>query len=84
MGLIRRYVSFRAEGTGEGLGRVLVEGVCDARCDPMQVAMARSQQLTKCSRVRLAVEPAFAIACSGARQKTRRTIRELALMQGNR
>ena len=71
--MIKRYIHFRAEGSGEHV-RCTVEGLCDAACDPMQVAMARSHDLTRCSRVKLTVSPAFEVMVSGSRQKDRRAI----------
>lgn len=72
--MIKRYVHYLARGTGDGLC-VVEDGLCDASCDPMQVAMTRCRALTQCKRVVLTVEPAFSLACSGARHKTRRSIR---------
>lgn len=67
--MVKRYVRFRAEGTGEDVGVVTVEGLCDALRDPMAVAMARSALLRRCQRVRLRTEPAFEVLCSGQRER---------------
>lgn len=56
------------------MGRVLTDGLCDAACDPMQAAMARCRDLTRCSRVKLTVEPAFNIFCCGTRRRFRKNI----------
>ena len=60
---------FRAVGTGDDVGMVTVEGLCDALRDPMAVAMARSVELRRCQRVRLRTEPAFEVMCSGQRER---------------
>lgn len=67
--MVKRYVRFRAVGTGEDVGVVTVEGLCDAMRDPMAVAMARSVELRRCQRVRLRTEPAFEVLCSGQRER---------------
>lgn len=72
--MIKRYIHFRAEGSGENVRHVVVDGLCDAACDPMQAAMARSHDLTRCSRVKLTVSPAFEVMVSGSRQKDKSVI----------
>ena len=67
--MVKRYVRFRAVGTGEDVGMVTVEGLCDALRDPMAVAMERSERLRRCERVRLRTEPAFEVLCSGQRER---------------
>lgn len=67
--MVKRYVRFRAVGTGDDVGMVTVEGLCDALTDPMAVAMARSVELRRCQRVRLRTEPAFEVLCSGQRER---------------
>ncbi|MGN0777733.1 MAG: hypothetical protein ACI4MJ_01165 [Aristaeellaceae bacterium] len=73
--MMKQYVRFRAEGTGEDARPVVVEGLCDARRDPMAVAMGRSVLLRRCRRVKLTVEQAFRVACSGDRERRRADIR---------
>lgn len=67
--MVKRYVRFRAVGTGDDVGMVTVEGLCDALTDPMAVAMDRSGALRRCQRVRLRTEPAFEVLCSGQRER---------------
>lgn len=81
--MIRRYVRFTVEGRGEdahGKFTVRENGVCDARLDPMKVAIRRNGRLAGCGRIVCKVQPAFRVMVSGARYKSREDVQAAAVM----
>lgn len=75
--MIKRYVRFAVKGYSEGeRGKftAVETGVCDARLDPLQVAMKRNGKLAMCEKFVIKRCPAFSVAVEGSRSKTKEDV----------
>lgn len=83
--MIKRYIRFAVKGFYEGVNggkhSAMEIGICDARLDPVQVAMKRNGQLAGCSRITVKCSPAFSVAVEGDRSKTKGNILATKLMR---
>lgn len=71
--MIKRYVRFEVKGMGEGV-RAEERGLCDARLDPLQVAIRRNGKLALCDRFTITKSPAFNVAVDGNRHKGKKDV----------
>lgn len=82
--MIKRYIRFAVKGFGDGeRGKlnVMELGLCDARLDPVLVAMKRNGMLAKCERIVVKVSPAFSVAVEGNRSKSKADVQTTKLMR---
>ncbi|MBE5803331.1 MAG: hypothetical protein E7316_02355 [Clostridiales bacterium] len=78
--MIKRYVRFEVQGIGEGV-RAEESGLCDARLDPLQVAIRRNGRLALCDHFTIKKSPAFSVAVDGNRRKNKQDLEGVKLMR---
>lgn len=68
------------KGTGEGV-RAEESGLCDARLDPLQVAIRRNGKLALCDRFTIVKLPAFRVVVDGNRHKGKEDVEGVKLLR---
>lgn len=83
--MIKRYIRFAVKGFREGVNggkvQVMETGLCDARLDPLAVAMKRNGKLAGCERVMVKTSQAFSVAVDGNRSKSKADVQITKLMR---
>ena len=79
--MIKRYIRFAVKGFSDGKLDVMETGLCDARLDPLAVAMKRNGKLAGCEVVRVKTSPAFSVAVDGVKNKTKADVQTTKLMR---
>lgn len=82
--MIKRYIRFAVKGisNGEhGKWTALESGICDARQDPLMVAIKRNGKLAECDRFIVKRSPAFSVAVDGDRHKDKQDLEGVKLMR---